>query len=230
MHLLRNIKMRLIRFILPLTIASVMSSCGYFHTSSDSSQEAPMAEEPAPTEYSDLRMFELRGNVKAVECTTYYNVKAQGNTFDVDTSATARRTVSLYFDELGNYVPSQHELVKRDSLGRLTYWRDRRPNAGKVDPGVLRDTLSYVHENDFVLRTSGMGETAVTVYDNHNRIVGQYSKPDVDGVTMSAYNIYTNTDDRGNWTERTTVWVTNAPGKRPHVSYTAESRTIEYYK
>ena len=228
MYFLRNLKMRITRIFITLATVASICSCNS-QKSSDATVDSAKGPEAETTKYSDLRMFELTGNVKSAECTTFYNVTAEGKDFKVDTAANARRTVSVYFDKLGNYVPSEHEIVKRDSLGRLTYWRDRRPNAAKVDPGVLRDTLAYTYENDYVLLSSGMGELALTVYDSENRIVGQYSKPDVDGVRMSAFNIYTKTDDQGNWTERTTVWVSNAPGKRPHVTYTTDSRIIEYY-
>ena len=217
--------MRIIRFVIPLLTAT-LAACSY--SAKEADEELPQAQESA-NEYSDLRMFEFKGKVKSAVRETFYNVTLENGEFVVDTTAATRRTVNLYFDELGNYVPSRDELLKRDEQGRLTYWRDRRPNARKVDPGVLRDTLAYEHLSDNVLFSSGMGETAVTVYDNDNRIVGQYSKPDIDGVTMSAFNIYRNQDDQGNWTERSTVWVSNAPGKKPHISYTVDRRTIEYY-
>lgn len=183
-----------------------------------------------PEEYSDLRLFELKGPVKECVKETFYDVTLDSEEkISVDSAADKRHTSSLYFDKLGNYVAGEYERVDRDDKGRIIYWRDRRPNARGVDPGMLRDTLRYTHLNSNVLQSKGMGEYAVTVYDNDNRIVGQYSEPDVDGTQMSAFNIYRRFDDRGNWTERLTVWTTRSAGSRPHVSYTLDNRKVTYY-
>lgn len=177
----------------------------------------------------DLRLFELQGDVKECVRTVFYNVKVVDDNPVVDTAKVNCRTTQLYFDELGNYVTTTSELVKRDDKGRITYWRDRRPNSKGVDPGFLRDTLNYKYVNHNLVESSGMGEFAVTVYDNKSRVVGQYSEPAVDGTVMSAFNVYLKEDADGNWTERLTVWTTKAPSGRPHVNYTLERREIKYY-
>ena len=183
-------------------------------------------------EYSDMKMFELKGPVKECRKETFYDItvaEEDNSKVTVDSAADKRPTSTLYFDKLGNYVPSASERVDRDDKGRIIYWRDSRPNAKGVDPGMLRDTLRYTHVNNNVLQSKGMGEFAVTVYDNDNRIIGQYSNPDVNGTQMAAFNIYRTFDERGNWTERITVWTTQSAGGRPHVSYTLDSRQISYY-
>lgn len=195
----------------------------------DSSHHTESHQSQLP-EYSDLRMFELSGPVK--ECTkeTFYSIRLlENDKVEVDSAPNKRHTAKLYFDKLGNYVPSADERVDRDDKGRIVYWRDRRPNAKGVDPGMLRDTLRYTHLNNNVLQSRGMGEFAVTVYDSENRIVGQYSDPDIEGTTMAAFNVYRSFDHRGNWTERMTVWTTQSRRGRPHVSYTLDSRVITYY-
>lgn len=192
--------------------------------------QAEMAGAAKQQDYSDLRMFELKGPVKECIKETFYSVELlENDSYKVDSTASKRHTATLYFDKLGNYVPSASEKVDRDEKGRIVYWRDKRPNAKGVDPGMLRDTLRYTHVNGNVLQSKGMGEFAVTVYDADNRIVGQYSDPDVDGTQMAAFNIYREFDNRGNWTKRVTVWTTQSAGGRPHVSYTLDNRTITYY-
>lgn len=180
-------------------------------------------------EYSDLKMFELCGPVK--ECTklTYYGVDATGSRPDIDTTRATRRETQLYFDKLGNYVVSEYEKVERDPQGRIVHWRDKRPNNIGTHPGMLLDSLRYTHINNNVLQSKGMGEFAVTVYDNEGRIVGQYSDPEVDGAKMAAFNVYREFDEQGNWTERLTVWTTQSAGGRPHVSYSLDRRAITYY-
>lgn len=214
-----------------LCLMWAFQSCNTDKKSSDAAQSETTfseSEKLAPTA-PDIRLFELQGDVKECERTVYYNVKVVDDSPVVDTAKVKSRTTQLYFDELGNYVTTANELVKRDDKGRITYWRDKRPNSKGVDPGFLRDTLSYKYVNHNLLETSGMGEFAVTVYDNKSRVVGQYSEPAIDGTVMSAFNVYLKEDEQGNWTERMTVWTTKAPSGKPHVSYTLERRKIRYY-
>lgn len=183
-----------------------------------------------PAGYSDLRMFELKGPVRYCTNRAFYDVRMEGSAPVVDTAVSKPRVTRLYFDRMGGYVTSKDELVKRDDRGRITYWRDRRPNSAGVHPGMLRDTLAYRHVSDNVLESTGMGEKAVTVYDNDGRIVGMCSEPGIDGTGMSAFNIYRAFDQRGNWTERVTVWTTRSRGGMPHVSYSVDRREITYYQ
>jgi len=181
------------------------------------------------TGYSDLRMFELKGNVKECITYSYYNISLNNNEPVVDTAIVKPRVTRLYFDRMGGYVKAADELIKRDDHGRIIYWRDRRPNAKGVHPGMLRDTLHYRHVNDNIIESSGMGEEAVTVYDNDGKIVGMCSEPGVKDSGMSAFNIYRHFDSQNNWVERVTVWTTRSSGGMPHVSYSLDRRTITYY-
>ncbi len=225
MQVLRNIT------FISLAAGLAMTSCHTAETSDEWSTDTPVDEsrkldaEP----YSDLKMFELRGPVKDCAKATYYKVSYAGNKVSFDTMPETVHKTDLYFDKLGNYVPSSSEKIERDTEGRITYWRDRRPNVKGVDPGLLRDTLRYTHVNDNVLQSKGMGEFAITVYDNDGRIVGQYTDPDIAGTQMSAFNVYREFDSYGNWTERLTVWTTQSAGGRPHVNYTLDRREITYY-
>ncbi len=180
-------------------------------------------------ESSDLSLFELRDRVKRVTKTTYYNVTPQGDSVAIDTAAVNRLATTIYFDSLGNYVPRRYERVRRDSLGRMTRWEDRKPNLGKLHGGFLRDTLGYEHVNANVVQSHGMGDFAVTVYDDSHNIVGQYTDPVIEGEHTACFNIYREFDSHSNWTRRFTVWTTQQPGSRPHISYTAEERVIVYY-
>lgn len=215
-------------------IAMAFASCGNKEkdTSTWSSDEATQTVESGDTTlsrpYSDLKMFELKGPVKECVRETYYDIRLRDNEPVID-SGVKPRVTNLYFDKTGTYVLSENELVKRDEKGRITYWRDNRPNSKGTHPGLLRDTLSYKHVNDNLLETSGMGEFAIAVYDNEGRIVGQYSRPDVNGTEMSAFNVYRRNDENGNWTERLTIWASSSKGGRPHVSYSLERRQITYY-
>lgn len=222
-------------FLLSLLITCLFNSCGnsgkssdVWDSNSDSVATGSTAVDESPEFYSDLKMFELHGSVKQCNVSTYYDVKVDDRQ-NVDTTGLSPRTVTLDFDQAGGYLTTDSELVKRDKEGRITYWRDRRPNVAGVHPGLLRDTLSYTHVNDNVLKSSGMGEFAVTVYDNDGKVIGQYSEPDVDGTQMAAFNIYRKFDEGGNWIERLTVWTSSSQGGRPHISYSFEHRDIIYY-
>lgn len=181
-------------------------------------------------ETSDLALFELNGRVRNVTATTYYNVTPAGDSVRVDTAVSSVSKTVIYFDSLGNYVPRRDERIKRDSLGRMTRWEDHRPNLRRIHGGFLKDTLTYRYDSPNVMCSSGMGEYAITVYDNSHRVVGQYTDPLGDvGEQAAVFNIYRQEDKRGNWTERLSVWTTQAPDERPHVSYTLTRRDIVYY-
>lgn len=195
---------------------------------SEGSDSVVSAQISDSTEFTDLRLFELKGKVKNVKRSTYYEVSFFGKD-PVISQDSQPRVTTLTFSELGQYVCSPSELVKRDDRGRIIYWRDNRRNAKSVHPGLLRDTIAYNYLNNNVVETGGMGEFAVTVYDNEPRVVGMFSDPDIAGSEMTANNIYRKFDQNGNWTERLTVWTTRSAGGRPHVSYSLEQREIEYY-
>ena len=180
-------------------------------------------------ESTDLSLFELRHRVKKVVKTTYFRATPGPDSVAVDT-ASAHVTVTVaYFDSLGNYVARRDERIVRDELGRMIRWEDRRPNLNRLHGGFLKDTLSYRHISPNVVETSGMGDFAVTVYDDDRRIVGQYTDPLVDGDHTAVFNLYRASDSRGNWTERLGVWTTQSAGARPHLSYTLERREITYW-
>ncbi len=180
-------------------------------------------------ETSDLSLFELRHRVKSVHTAVYYNVVSGGDSVAVDTTARNVVKTVVYFDELGNYVPRRDERVKRDSQGRIVRWEDRRPNLRRVHGGFLKDTLTYRHVSPNVMQSSGMGDYAITVYDDDHRVVGQYTDPIAAGEQSAVFNLYRSEDKHGNWTERLSVWTTQAPGARPHVSYTLTRRDIKYH-
>ncbi|MCI9285750.1 MAG: hypothetical protein HFJ91_08185 [Muribaculaceae bacterium] len=183
-----------------------------------------------PFESADLALLELRHRVKRVTKTTYYNVTPGPDSVAIDTAAVNRFETIVYFDSLGNYVPRRDERIVRDELGRMKRWEDHRPNLRRLHGGYLKDTLSYTHLSPNVIQSDGMGDFAVTVYDDRRRIVGQYTDPHVDGDHTAVFNIYRAEDPHGNWTERLSVWTTQSAGSRPHVSYTLDRRDITYYR
>ena len=180
-------------------------------------------------ETTDLSLFELRHRVKSVHTTVYYNVVPGGDSVAVDTTAQNVVKTVVYFDSLGNYVPRRDERIKRDEYGRIVRWEDRRPNRRRVHGGFLKDTLTYRHISPNVVQSAGMGDYAITVYDDNRRVVGQYTDPIAAGEQSAVFNLYRSEDERGNWTERLSVWTTQAPGSRPHVSYTLTRRDIKYH-
>ena len=180
-------------------------------------------------ETTDLSLFELRHRVKSVHTTVYYNVVPGGDSVAVDTTAQNVVKTVVYFDSLGNYVPRRDERIKRDEYGRIVRWEDRRPNLRRVHGGFLKDTLTYRHISPNVVQSAGMGHYAITVYDDNRRVVGQYTDPIAAGEQSAVFNLYRSEDERGNWTERLSVWTTQAPGSRPHVSYTLTRRDIKYH-
>lgn len=181
-------------------------------------------------ETSDLSLFELRHRVRRVTATTYYNVTPGPDSVAVDTMPSNVVTTIIYFDTLGHYVARRDERIERDQWGRIIRWEDRRPNLRRIHGGFLKDTLSYQHTSQNVVRTSGMGDYAITVYDDNRRIVGQYTDPLIDGEHTAVFNLYRAEDSLGNWTERLSVWTTQTPGSRPHISYTLDRRDIIYYR
>ncbi|MDE6556194.1 MAG: hypothetical protein K2K55_04435 [Duncaniella sp.] len=179
---------------------------------------------------SDLSTFEVSGRVRRLHTLTYYDIIPDGKGgFTIPDSMNCTETV-VYFDTLGRYVPRRDERIRRDSAGRIVRWEDHRPNLRRIHGGFLRDTLAYTRLSDNVLTTSGMGEFAVTVYDNDHRIVGQFSDPMTDGDQTAVFNVYLEADSLANWTSRMGVWTTRSHGCRPHVSYTLDRRTIDYWK
>lgn len=193
-----------------------------------SPDEEAAGEQPV-FETTDLSLFELRHRVKSATKTTYYRATPDGDSVNIDTAASHVAVSVAYFDTLGNYVTRQDERLRRDQWGRIIRWEDRRPNHGRLSGGFLKDTLSYRHLSANVVETSGMGDFAVTVYDNDRRIVGQYTDPLVDGDHTAVFNLYREADSLGNWTERLSVWTTQSTGRRPHISYTLERRKIVYW-
>ncbi len=182
-----------------------------------------------PFESADLALLELRHRVRSVTKTTYYKVTPGVDSMVVDTFAVNRIETTSYFDTLGNYVARRDERIHRDELGRMVRWEDSRPNHRRLHGGFLKDTLAYRHLSPNVVESDGMGDFAVTVYDDSRRIVGQYTDPRIDGEHTAVFNIYRAEDARGNWTERLSVWTTQTPGNRPHTSYTLDRREIKYY-
>ena len=180
-------------------------------------------------ETSDLSLFELRDRVKRVTTNTYYNVTLDADSVIIDSVPANVVTTEIYFDSLGHYVPRRDERLRRDEWGRIVRWEDRRPNLRRVHGGFLKDTLSYRHVSSNVVQSTGMGDYSVTVYDDRRRVVGQYTDPLADGEHTAVFNLYRDEDERGNWTERLSVWTTQSTGSRPHISYSLDRREIVYY-
>lgn len=196
---------------------------------SESSASASAADPDGVFESSDLSLFELRHRVKRVTKTTYWRATPGPDSVAVDTTASLVTVTVAYFDSLGNYVARRDERLRRDEYGRIVRWEDRRPNLNRQHGGFLKDTLSYEHVSPNVVQSTGMADFAVTVYDDDHRIVGQYTDPEIDGEHTAVFNLYRQDDLHGNWTERLSVWTTQQPGGRPHVSYTLDRREIVYY-
>lgn len=209
--------------MLLLAVPAVMSSCGTSDTST-----AETTDSIAKTT-DDRAFFELRDNVKEAAKTTYYDVKLRGDSVIIDTSAVNRSMSTVYFGKQGEYIAKRNEKVKRDEEGRIVRWEDHRPNAKGIHGGFLRDTLVYDHTAPNVMVVTGMGERSTIVRDDAGNIVGQYSTPLELGADVSAINVIKKTDDRGNWTERLTVWTVQAPGVPRSVNYTVDRREIKYY-
>lgn len=218
-------------FIAAMAVSSLMVACEAGSSANNSENDARTKSVEKSTEYSDLKMFELTGPVQECITETFYKCEYKGDKVEADTNAVNRRSTQVAFDRDGRYLPAKNEEVKRDEKGRMIFWRDARPNDPKMHPGVLRDTLAYQHVNNNVVESSGMGEYAVTVYDNQNRVVGMYSQNStVDNALISAFNIYRKEDIQGNWTERLTVWTSRGANGEPHTTYSLTRRSLTYYK
>ncbi len=224
-----NINTPILRMIPGLLFLALATSCIDSHGSGSDVAWTTADDGDELFETSDLSLFELRHRVKRVTTTTFYNVTPGPDSVAIDTTAVKPLVTTVYFDQLGHYVPRRDERVKRDEWGRIIRWEDRRPNLRRLHGGFLKDTLTYRHDSPNVVRTSGMGDYAVTVYDDHRRVVGQYTDPLADGEHTAVFNLYRKEDRRGNWTERLSVWTTQTPGARPHVSYSLDRREITYY-
>ena len=217
-------------FCLLCLVMPVMSGCDVIESSSpEVFGDGEDTDGDELFETTDLSLFELRHRVKSVHTTVYYNVVPGGDSVAVDTTAQNVVKTVVYFDSLGNYVPRRDERIKRDEYGRIVRWEDRRPNLRRVHGGFLKDTLTYRHISPNVVQSAGMGDYAITVYDDNRRVVGQYTDPIAAGEQSAVFNLYRSEDERGNWTERLSVWTTQAPGSRPHVSYTLTRRDIKYH-
>lgn len=179
---------------------------------------------------SDLPLFELQGDVKSCERTTYYKVDIDDAGTVVIDSAAGWKPVVFNFDKRHHYVTKENEKVTRDSLGRIVRWSDSTPNAKGVHGGFLRDTLMYDYDNPYTMFITGRGEMVTSVRDSVGNIVGQTSTPDfgMSNVT-SAHNIVLKNDNRGNWVERLTVWTVQSPGKKARVFYMLDKRVITYF-
>ncbi len=220
-----------------MTIKTLASFAALLLTASCSSPDhaANENEETASPEFhtGDLAIFELCGRVRNVTKTTYHKVTLiDGDSLSIDTNAVNRVETKIYFDSLGHYVKRRNERIERDSEGRIVKWSDGRPNIKGLHGGFLRDTLRYNHVSENLVKSSGMGQFATTIYDDNHRIIGQYTNPLSNqnrGDIGSCFNIYRAEDNHGNWTERLTVWVTQGESEIPHVSYTVDTREIIYY-
>ncbi|MCM1162762.1 MAG: hypothetical protein NC339_00680 [Muribaculaceae bacterium] len=211
-------------------LLSVMLAAAACTDSAISDQASAQTEGEAEIfESTDLSLMELRHRVKRVTTTTYWRATPGPDSVAVDTTASNVTVTVAYFDSLGNYVARRDERIRRDEYGRMVRWEDRRPNLNRQHGGFLKDTLSYEHLSPNVVMSNGMGDFAVTVYDDSRRIVGQYTDPAVDGEHTAVFNIYRSSDQLDNWTERLSVWTTQQPGSRPHISYTLQRRDIVYY-
>ncbi len=222
--------MKLSHKLLSLSILLASTAACSHVGEGDDVYDNPNKDEAGVFETSDLSLFELRHKVKRVTRTTYLNVRQEKDSLVVDTTAANRLETTIYFDSLGQYVPRRDERLRRDKEGRIIRWEDRKPNLRRLHGGFLKDTLTYEHLSDNVVCSGGMGDYAITVYDDKHNIVGQYTDPLVDGEHTACFNVYRDFDDHGNWTERMSVWTTQSTGQRPHVSHTLERREITYYK
>lgn len=226
--MLPKLRTRFLIIALPSLLA-LCAGCGGNPSFGETDGENPVAER---FESPDLSLNELSGRVRSVKTTTFYKATPDGDflNVEVDTMPANVMVTTVYFDSLGNYVARRDERIRRDDLGRMTRWEDRRPNLNRQHGGFLKDTLSYEYVSPNLMRTEGMAEYATIVYDDRHRVVGQYSAPAIDGETSAVFNLYRTEDAEGNWTERLSIWNTAQPGSRPHTSYTLERREITYYR
>ena len=207
-------------------IAGCIESCS---TSTDTPAEAVADTTGGPLEYSDLPLFELTGNARECLTTTFYRVDVQPDGVVTPDSAGGFRTVALAFDARKHYLKKDGEKITRDTLGRIVRWEDHTSVADGLHTGFMRDTLNYNYASPNVIISRGMGEWTTTTRDSVGNIIAQVTTP-IDGGNMTAAtNVVLDTDDRGNWTRRLTVWNVQTPNAAPRVMYTLDTRQISYY-
>ena len=230
------IRFRFSSLLIVVTLLATLASCGKRPIDDEFTQwvgdddAASSSADADGLSTADLRIFELSGPVRRLSTVTYYDVTpGQNGQFLIPDSLNCTETI-VFFDSLGRYVPRRDERIRRDEQGRIVRWEDHRPNLRRIHGGFLRDTLSYRHVSENVVATSGMGEYAITVYDNAHRIVGQYTDPLNDGEQTAVFNVYLDADGLGNWTRRLGIWTTQSAGRRPHISYTLDERNIVYWQ
>ena len=151
-----NINTPILSMIPGLLFLALATSCIDSHTSGSDDAWATTDDDNELFETSDLSLFELRHRVKRVTTTTFYNVTPGPDSVAIDTTAVKPLVTTVYFDQLGHYVPRRDERVKRDEWGRIIRWEDRRPNLRRLHGGFLKDTLTYRHDSPNVVRTSGI--------------------------------------------------------------------------
>lgn len=218
-------------FVLSLLTAAAMSmfSCG--GNSEEVTDAAEVAEgEEAVASVNDRAIYELNGDVKKVVKTTYYDVDLINEEYKIDSLGQNVIESTIYFDEDGKLKPRKDEVVRRDAKGRIVYWEDHRPNAKGQAVGYLKDTLSYKYVNGNHMVSDGMGNYSVIVYDDDNKVVGQYMVPRQNYSQNCSFNVYKKFDKNGNWTERVTIWSTQGKdASKPSVKYSIDRRDISYY-
>lgn len=218
-------------FVLGLLAAAAMSmfSCGGGSDESSETVGAADTGEAGPA-VNDLALYELNGDVKKVVKTTYYDVDLINEEYKIDSLGENVIESTIYFDEDGRLKPRKDEVVKRDAKGRIVYWEDHRPNAKGQAVGYLKDTLSYKYVNGNHMINDGMGNYSVIVFDDDNKVVGQYMVPRQNYSQSCAFNVYKKFDKQGNWTERVTIWSTQGKdAPRPSLKYSIDRRDITYY-
>lgn len=182
-----------------------------------------------PDNNSDLPLFELTGKVKQCRRTTYYHVNISPEGKAVVDTAGGSKTVTMVFDRRNHYVPKENEKIQRDTLGRVTKWEDNTPNRKGLHGGFLMDVLTYDYSNPHVMITEGMGELTTTTRDDNGNILAQISMPLGTGTTTSVANVVLESDDKGNWTRRLSVWTDRETGQKPRVYYMLDTREIIYF-
>ena len=224
---------------------SIMPSV--IETSDTMQAEAPqsMQEEVLPEPLStDLRLFELKGNVKSVKVSAVQSVTASGKRTAESTSS---KPDIYYFDKHGRlsgckiwHVESGYSsisdfVVKRDKAGNIVYL--------ELPPSwnIGNDVVTYTWDEDGYPATSisspseGCGGYSVYTYDKQNdeitRTVTLYdaANPILDVKTVekegdkTTYKVLRR-DDRGNWTKCVSAekWET--------MRYTLRERKISYYE
>ena len=112
-----NINTPILSMIPGLLFLALATSCIDSHTSGSDDAWATTDDDNELFETSDLSLFELRHRVKRVTTTTFYNVTPGPDSVAIDTTAVKPLVTTVYFDQLGHYVPRRDERVKRDEWG-----------------------------------------------------------------------------------------------------------------